>query len=95
MPFGRGAKCRGRADAQAGLGRGIATFSINSRSAQEIQHLLAEQNANVGVTSVGSTRLDMEERGLESIVRASVHYYNTENEVERFCRLISQLAGQR
>ena len=74
---------------------GIVTFSINSRSAQEIQHLLAEQKVNVSVSSVGSTRLDMEERGLESIVRASVHYYNTGDEVERFCRLISQLAGQR
>jgi cysteine desulfurase/selenocysteine lyase len=74
---------------------GIVTFSIAGRSAKDIQCLLRGQKVNVGVTSVEATRLDMEERGLESIVRASVHYYNTEDEVERFCRLISQLAVQR
>ena len=38
------------------------------------------------VTRRGATLLDMDARGLESMVRASVHYYNSEEEVERFAR---------
>ena len=43
------------------------------------------------VTPVGSTRIDMERRGLTDMVRASVHYYNTEEELGRFVRAIRDL----
>ena len=43
------------------------------------------------VTRRGATLLDMDARGLESMVRASVHYYNSEEEVERFCQAVETL----
>jgi len=63
----------------------IVTFTMKGRDPERIKHSLAEKGINVTVTDVNSTRLDMEARGIESMVRASVHYYNTEEEIDRFC----------
>jgi cysteine desulfurase / selenocysteine lyase len=41
------------------------------------------------VTSRSSTLLDMEERRLEGLARASVNYDNSEEEVERFCAAVA------
>jgi selenocysteine lyase/cysteine desulfurase len=41
---------------------------------------------------VTSTRIDMEDRGLSELVRASVHYYNSEDEVDRFCAEVARLS---
>jgi cysteine desulfurase / selenocysteine lyase len=63
----------------------IVTFTSEGKDPEEIKSALARQRINVTVTSTPSARLDMEARGLTSMVRASVHYYNTEDEVDRFC----------
>jgi cysteine desulfurase / selenocysteine lyase len=70
---------------------GIVTFSVEDKSPDEIKLVLGKQHINVSVTSRGSTLLDMDARGLESMVRASVHYYNSEDEVERFCQAVEAL----
>ena len=70
---------------------GIVTFSVEDKDPDEIVHMLSKQNINVSVTRRSSTLLDMDARGLESLVRASVHYYNSEEEVERFCRTVESL----
>jgi cysteine desulfurase/selenocysteine lyase len=71
---------------QGGEKCAIVTFDAQTRRAPEIRDALRGRSINVSVTTVTSTRLDMESRGLEDMVRASVHCYNTEEEVERFCR---------
>jgi selenocysteine lyase/cysteine desulfurase len=63
---------------------GITTFSAKQKSATEIQAALREQGVNVSVSTPSSTRLDAEARDLPDLVRASVHYYNTEDEIDRF-----------
>ena len=63
----------------------IVTFTMEGRDPQRIKNSLAEKGINVTVTDNTATRLDMEARGLTSMVRASVHYYNTEEEIDRFC----------
>lgn len=70
---------------------GIVTFTIEGCSPQEIHGKLAAQKINVSVSTVYSTRLDMDQRGLAGVVRASVHYYNTEEEIERFCDLVTHM----
>ncbi len=68
---------------------GIVTFSVEGKDPEAIQRELAQHNINVSITTRSSTRLDMEARGLTSMVRASVHYYNSEEEVELFCTTLA------
>src|SRR6266699_3432553 len=70
---------------------GIVTFSIEDKTPEEIKQVLSQHNINVTITSRDSTLLDMQARGLDTLVRASVHYYNTEDEVERFCNVVASL----
>src|SRR5438067_5883414 len=70
---------------------GIVTFSVEDKNPDEIVSTLSKDNINVSVTRRSSTLLDMDARGLDSLVRASVHYYNSEEEVERFCRTVASL----
>jgi selenocysteine lyase/cysteine desulfurase len=70
---------------------GIVTFRSSRRPAAEIQQALAALAINVSTTSVLGTRLDMEQRGLDRLVRASVHYYNSEDEVARFVWAVASL----
>ena len=71
---------------------GIVTFTVDGWDPQEIRRRLAEQGINVSVSQASSTRIDMDQRGLVSVIRASVHYYNTEEEVDRFCETLTRVA---
>jgi cysteine desulfurase / selenocysteine lyase len=71
---------------------GIVTFTVEGHTPEAIQQRLAAQKINITTTTVYSTRLDMEARGLSQMVRASVHYYNSEEEIERFCEALASLS---
>jgi len=64
---------------------GIVSFIVEETDAREIQRRLSVAKINVSVSPGSYTLLDMSARGLNSVVRASVHYYNTEAEVDQFC----------
>ena len=53
--------------------------------------MLKERAINVTVSTRASTLIDMTARGLEHIVRASVHYYNSEDEIDRFVETLEQI----
>ncbi len=78
------------------LGRqrcGIVTFSIAGHAPESIRATLLSDRINVSTTTVAGTRLDMEARRLTSLVRASVHYYNTSAEVNRLVAAVETIAG--
>jgi selenocysteine lyase/cysteine desulfurase len=68
---------------------GIVTFTVEGAHAADVRRALAANGINVTVSPPEYTRL-YEERGLDALVRASVHYYNSEEEVERFCEVLSE-----
>jgi selenocysteine lyase/cysteine desulfurase len=70
----------------------IVTFSVRGRSADEIRAALASQRINVSVTDAASARLDLDARGIDELVRASVHYFNTEDEIDRAAGQVAALA---
>ncbi len=62
---------------------GIVTFTLDQTAPEQVRDSLAAQAINVSTCTVRSARLDMEARGLDEVVRASVHYYNTTDEIEK------------
>ena len=62
---------------------GIVTFTIDGVPSPEVPQRLAQHGVNVSVSLVEYARLDLPDRGLPDLVRASVHYYNTEDELHR------------
>lgn len=64
---------------------GIVAFTVDGVAPAEVKERLAARGINVSVSRAPSTRVDMENRGIDELVRASVHYYNTEQEIESLC----------
>jgi len=71
----------------------IVTFSVAGREPEAVARVLSAERINVSVSPASYSRLDLEARGLEALVRASVHYYNTEDELERLVELLRSRAG--
>ena len=71
---------------------GIVSFVVERKKAEDIAALLRKRKINCSVSSPASTLLDAVVRRLPDVVRASVHYYNTEDEVERFAAQIARIA---
>ena len=67
---------------------GIVTFTVAGFSAAEVQRRLARDGVNVSVSRAEQAQLDLPLRGLSELVRASVHYYNTENEIDRLADVL-------
>jgi selenocysteine lyase/cysteine desulfurase len=71
----------------------IVTFSVRGRPAEEVKLHLARARVNVTTSDPASTLLDARARSLPVIVRASPHYYNTEEEVHQLTALVDRLAS--
>ncbi len=65
---------------------GIVTFSVNGIESALIKNELAEKQINVSVGLAKSTLYYMNKNHLTAVVRASLHYYNTEEEIKLCCK---------
>lgn len=71
---------------------GIVTFTVEGMEASLVMKELSKQNMNVSMGRKENARLDLEHRGLNTVVRASTHYFNTEEEIDRFVTAVRTLA---
>jgi selenocysteine lyase/cysteine desulfurase len=68
---------------------GIVTFTCADLPAAAVQARLKAQGINVSVSSLAF--LDFRARGITALVRASVHAFNTEDEVARVAEAVARL----
>jgi selenocysteine lyase/cysteine desulfurase len=68
----------------------IVTFTKDGEEPDALAGRLRAAGANISVSTATSAQLDLGPRGLPAIARASVHYYNTEGEIDRFCKLVGK-----
>jgi len=74
------------------LGRqksGLVTFTKDGEDPADTAKRMAEHKINISTSGRTSAQLDFGARGLQALSRASVHYFNTEAEIERFCQVLS------
>ncbi len=60
----------------------IVTVAVRGREADELKRGLRERNVNTEVSVRESGVIDMDAKGVTSVLRLSPHYYNTEEELE-------------
>ena len=70
---------------------GIVTFEVDDHDPEAIKQTLRGQSINVSTSTASSSPIDMHRRGIDRLVRASVHAYNSEEEIESFVRAIARL----
>ena len=64
---------------------GIVTFTVDGHDPHRIADQLSALRINVSVSIADYARWDFGPRGLDAVVRASVHYYNTNDELDQMC----------
>lgn len=80
--------------ADLGVTKGaIVTFAVAGKEHVVLKQQLRDQGINVSVSTQFSSRLDLKGRGLKDLMRASVHVYNTDEELDRFVAALRPLAA--
>jgi selenocysteine lyase/cysteine desulfurase len=70
---------------------GIVTFSVKGMDSGTVKAKLAEKQINVSVGIAKSTLYYMNKNHLSTVVRASVHYYNTAEEIKVLCNTLKTI----
>ncbi len=69
----------------------IVSYTIEGEPAEHVVERAAKAGITMGVTLPSGTRLDAERRRLPPMVRASPHYFNTEQEIDTLLDFLQDL----
>ncbi|MDH3218690.1 MAG: aminotransferase class V-fold PLP-dependent enzyme [Gammaproteobacteria bacterium] len=72
---------------------GIVSFSVAGVEAGEVATRLARDGIHVSVTTPDGTLIDATRRHLPDMVRASVHYFNQDTELDRLIEVVETIAA--
>jgi selenocysteine lyase/cysteine desulfurase len=70
---------------------GIVTFISEQMEPTDIKSSLVTHKINVSTSKGSGSLVSFQERGLTEVVRASVHYFNTEEEIDYFAEVLNKL----
>lgn len=71
----------------------IVTFTVDGVDSEDVSAALRTEQINTWALSAPSAQFDMPHRGLTHVVRASLHYFNTEEEIDRLLAGVARLAA--
>jgi selenocysteine lyase/cysteine desulfurase len=70
---------------------GIVTFTKDGTEPQALSERLRERGMNISVSALAYARLDLGQRNIPALARASVHYFNTDTEIDRFTEAVKSV----
>ena len=73
---------------------GIVSFTADGMEPEAIVAGLKARGINLSRSRATSTQINMSARGLDSVVRAGVHYYNSEDEVAAFLAALDEVLSR-
>jgi selenocysteine lyase/cysteine desulfurase len=73
---------------------GIVTFSLAGTPSADVAAALRGERVNVSVSPRAYSLVDFARRGLDDMVRASVHYYNDDDDLDRLVAVVRAMAGR-
>ncbi len=73
------------------LKSGIVTFDVAGHEPDAVVTALRQLNINTSASRLGAAQFDLAERAPNGLVRASVHYFNTESELDRLAQAVAEL----
>jgi cysteine desulfurase/selenocysteine lyase len=72
---------------------GIVTFSVEGFGAEQVRIAMRENHINTWIVRRQMSMRDFAARGIDEVTRASVHYFNTEDELARAADVVRNLTA--
>ncbi len=74
---------------------GIVSFDVDGIDPAVVAAHLKANGIHAGSPGISHSRFDMASRSVEAVVRAGVHYFNTDDEIDRTVQVVSDLIAAR